>query len=215
MGLNRKARQFFIVGDTGAKPAVILQDATGAKIDLTNKAVHFTMVDRNGTNKVNPRTAAPDGDQVLNKGLVEYVWVDADVNTAGLFFGYWIREVTIEEQRIVVSGTPTSGTYTITYTDASGAQITAALAFDANSVAVQAALRLLTGLDSIAVAESGVTPNFTHTITYTGVPGNLQQITVTELTDTGVFTISTPTRGVAVTHPGDAQAFEILFSDRN
>lgn len=75
-----------------------------------------------------------------------------------------------EVQTIVISGTPSAGTYTISFPDGVTTYTTAALAYDAGQAAVQAALRLLPGLAQVTVVTTGSTPNFTHTVTLTAAP---------------------------------------------
>jgi hypothetical protein len=68
-----------------------------------------------------------------------------------------------------IAGTPTGGTYTLTFTDSIyGARTTGAIAYNAVAATVQTAIRLLAGLSLTTVSSSGTTPNFTHTITYKG-----------------------------------------------
>lgn len=85
-----------------------------------------------------------------------------------------------EEQTFAISGTPTGGTYTLTY----NGNTTAALAYNADAATVQAALRLLTGLSAVTVSSTGVSPDYTHTIVFVGVTGNPPQLTsdITSLT---------------------------------
>ena len=116
-----------------------------------------------------------------------------------------------EVQTVAISGTPTGGTYTLTYTDASGsAQTTSALAFNATSAQVQAALRLLEGLEEVTVSESGVSPNLTHTITFTGIGGNIAQLTSTNSLTGGtpVITHATTTQGIDLSFIGKALEFD-------
>ena len=116
-----------------------------------------------------------------------------------------------EVQQIVVSGTPTAGTYRINFTDPLGyVQSTAPIAFNASGLIVQNALRQLEGLESVTVATTGTLPNYTHQITYTGVPGNLTQLTVSNSTTSGTFTVSTPTNGDALAYVNQSL---ILISD--
>ena len=72
-------------------------------------------------------------------------------------------------QRVLISGSPSGGSYTLSWSGEYGAQTTAAIAYNAPEADVQAALRLLTGLESIQVVSSGVSPNFNHRITMSGV----------------------------------------------
>lgn len=86
---------------------------------------------------------------------------------------------------LAISGTPTGGTYTITLTDAvNGSRTTAPLAFNAAAAAVQAALRLLSGVgvNTTVVTASGSTPNFTHTIQFRGTRASITVTTTLSLT---------------------------------
>lgn len=113
-----------------------------------------------------------------------------------------------EEQTIAIAGTPTGGYYLLSYTDASGkVQTTDQIAYNAAASTVQSALRKLAGLSKVTVTATGTTPNFTHTVTFTGVGGNVallaainhmtgatsvneQQRIALSNTDGGTFTIS-------------------------
>jgi hypothetical protein len=91
---------------------------------------------------------------------------------------------------VVVGGTPTSGTYTITVTDpVNGARTTSSLAHNASGAAVQAALRLLSGvgMNLTTVAQTGSTPNFTNTIQFKGT------LCTSTVTVTSSLTGGTPT----------------------
>lgn len=111
--------------------------------------------------------------------------------------GTTLKLSSIETQTITITGTPTSGHYYINWVDSdSQAQTTVALAFNASNSDVESALSSLNELDEVTVATAGVTPNFTHTITFTGVT-NPASVTVTDNTDSGSFAIAVPTAGSA------------------
>jgi hypothetical protein len=93
------------------------------------------------------------------------------------------------QQSVVIGGTPGGGTYTLTY----GNQTTAALAFNANAAAVQAALRLLTGLGSVVVTTTGDSPNYSHLIDFTGVADQTTVLTATSSLTGGAPTITIAT----------------------
>lgn len=127
------------------------------------------------------RTDTPDG------------WI-VSVGTIGTT----LKMTVVEIQTIAISGSPSAGSYTISFTNAAGkVQTTAPIAYDAGSAVVQAALRLLEGLESITIVESGTSPNFTHTITFTGLGGNVTQLTSTNGTTGGTITHGTTTAGTA------------------
>lgn len=100
-----------------------------------------------------------------------------------------------------ISGTPTGGTYTLTFTgDSKIAAQTITLAFNAAAADVQTAIRALTGegFSQATVTASGSTPNFTHTITF---KGTREDITLTaDITDlTGGSPAETVTETTAFT----------------
>ena len=116
-----------------------------------------------------------------------------------------------EVQTIVVSGPPTAGTYTITYTNPSSkVQTTIPLAYDAGQSAVQSALRSLVGLEDVEVVTTGSSPLYTHTIYFYGADnGNLTQLTSTNSTTGGTYTHATTTTGSAYVFKG-AKALQFV-----
>ncbi len=105
--------------------------------------------------------------------------------------GYSAASLTDTVQTVTVSGTPTGGYYTLSWTGPyGGAQTTAHIAYNANAAAVQSALRALIGLESVVVSQSGSTPNFTNTITFYGVVGDTALLTVTDATTGGSHAIA-------------------------
>ncbi len=91
-------------------------------------------------------------------------------------------------QTVVLSGSPTGGTFTLTY----GALTTGAMNHDVSEADMQTALRLLAGLGSVTVARTGTDPNYTYTITFVGVAG-----VATTLTAASSLTGGTPVITVA------------------
>jgi len=77
---------------------------------------------------------------------------------------------TAQVNTVTITGTPTAGTYTLTFVDSvNGTRVTSALAYNASAATVQAAIRLLAGLELSTVSATGSTPNFVHTITFKGL----------------------------------------------
>lgn len=138
------------------------------------------------------RSDAPDG-WIVNVGTI----------------GTTLKITDVEVQQIVVTGTPTAGTYTISVTNASSkVQTTAPLAYNASGSEVQAALNALIGFEDVTVATTGTTPNWTHTITFNGIAGNLSTVSVTNGTTGGTFTPSEVTAGSANSYVGKALEFD-------
>jgi hypothetical protein len=122
--------------------------------------------------------------------------------------GTTLKMTSVEVQTVIVSGTPTSGSYTLTFTNRdSDAQTTPPLAFNASSSDVESALQDLLGLGDVSVVTTGTTPNFTHTITFTGVP-NPGQLTSANTFDTGSIAHNTSTAGANVAQGARALEFD-------
>lgn len=84
----------------------------------------------------------------------------------------------VEEQTIVISGTPTGGTYTVTFDGKTSGNI----AYNANQATVQAALRAIAGLELVTVVTTGSVPDYTHTVTMTGVAGAMGAASAPQMT---------------------------------
>lgn len=117
--------------------------------------------------------------------------------------GTTLKMTDVEVQTLTVTGTPTTGWYTVSWQNAAGVtQTTEPLAYNASAATLQAALRKLTGLSQVTVTATGTSPNFTHTITFVGVGGNVAQITASENTDSGTYTPGTSSAGTGKVHRG-------------
>lgn len=111
-----------------------------------------------------------------------------------------------EVQRATITGTPTGGTFTLTY----NGQTTAAIAYNATFGAVQTALEALSNVGAGDITVSGGPgPGTPYTFTFTGA---LAAQPITAMTATGSFTGGT-TPAIAVTEitPGVAPAAGALF----
>ena len=123
--------------------------------------------------------------------------------------GTTLKSTIYEQQTITVTGPPTAGTYRINFTNTAGkAQQSIPIQYNATASDVQAALRLLTGLELVTVTSTGTTPLFTHTIIFTNVPGNVTQITITNSTTGGTYTPATTVAGSASAFIGHALEFD-------
>jgi len=88
MAVQTQTRQ---VGDIQIAIAATLQRADGTAVDLSSLTVKFAMYDRDGTAKVAETTDnVSETDSVA--GEVQYSPVAADVDTAGLYYAYFITE---------------------------------------------------------------------------------------------------------------------------
>ncbi len=122
-------------------------------------------------------------------------WI-ASVGTLGTT----LKMGSVEVQTVIMSGTPTAGYYLLHWVNASSqSQTTVPLDFDASESEVQAALQALVGLEGVTVATTGTSPNFTHTITFTGVT-NPAQLTSTDNTTGGTHAIAHATSTAGSAH---------------
>lgn len=111
--------------------------------------------------------------------------------------GTTLKMGSVEQQTVVIAGGPASGFYTLSWVNGAGqTQTTVPLSFDAGQDTVQTALQALAGLSAVTVSTSGMTPNYTHTITFTGVT-NPAQLTSTSNLNTGTITHNTTVSGSA------------------
>lgn len=156
---------------------------------------------------------AGTGSLLLNGGMETQVnnpnvpdnWI-LSVGTPGTTCGMTITGVL----SLTIAGTPTSGDYIILWTDRYGkVQATAPLAYNATQGTVQSALRLLAGLGQVTVATTGTTPNFTHTVTMTGVPGDPNLFSTLNFLNTGTITPAIVTHGTVQVLAGNS-AFYFL-----
>lgn len=88
----------------------------------------------------------------------------------------WVTKPEIQTVRI--SGTPSGGVYVLMWQNEAGVtRATATLAYNASGDSVAAALSALPGLESVTVESTGTSPNYTHTIVFGGIAGNLNRLT--------------------------------------
>lgn len=116
--------------------------------------------------------------------------------------GTTVKMTNVEIQTVIMSGTPTAGNYRLYWTYRGKVYQTGILAYNASGSDVQSALRALPGLALITVVTTGSTPNFTHTITFTGAGGNVTQLTSQNNTDSGSIAHATSSGGTAQVYRG-------------
>ena len=122
-----------------------------------------------------------------------------------------LRLTSIETQTVTINGTPTGGWYTLTFNDRDGNDhTTVPLTYRASASALQSALRDLPGLSEVTVSATGTSPNYTHTVVFTGVP-NPSPLTYTSGLTGGspTITVATATAGSAYVTRG-ARALEFI-----
>lgn len=111
----------------------------------------------------------------------------------------------VEQQQIVIAGTPTGGTFPLSWVNPAGkTQTTVQIPYNAAASTIQSALRALTGLQNVTVVNTaGSPPNQTLLVTFTGQGGALNLMT----SSTAFLTGGAPT--ITITHAtvGTAQVF--------
>lgn len=111
---------------------------------------------------------------------------------------------------IVVTGTPTSGTFRVTCATSSlGTQSTGNLSFDSTAAQIQAAVSAMTGFSRVSISATGTGPNYTHTLTFFGMREAVT-VAVVNSTNSGTFTVATPT---AFATPSFGSSPIVLVSD--
>jgi hypothetical protein len=105
-----------------------------------------------------------------------------------------------EAQTITVTGTPTGGDFKLSV----DGEVTAAIAFDANAAAVQAAI---VALSNFAAGDVTVTGTTTKTITFGGAYAGVDVPTIL-LADNDLTGGSSPSVTIATTVPGGSQKIE-------
>lgn len=111
-------------------------------------------------------------------------------NLGNQTFGPRSSAVTDEIQTVTITGTPTGGTFTLTY----AGQTTAAIPYNATAAQVEAALDALSNLDDVVVT-GGPGPGTPYSVRFAGTEADED---VAQMTATGSFTGGT-TPAVAVT----------------
>jgi hypothetical protein len=112
---------------------------------------------------------------------------------------------TNEVQTITIAGTPTGGTFSLTF----GGQTTPALAYNASTAAVQTALQALTSIGSGNATVSG-TAGVSYVVTFVGA---LATLNVAQIVPVGTFTGGTSPTITAATTTGGSTGQLISITD--
>lgn len=116
--------------------------------------------------------------------------------------GTTIKMTNVEVQTLTVTGSPTAGHYIWQISHGGVTKATTPLAYNASASALQAAIRALPGFSQVTVAATGTSPNLTHTITFSGVGGNINQHTIINNSTGGTYTPGTTTAGSGSVYAG-------------
>jgi len=158
---------------------------------------------KNGAGRMCLSYRAPD---TLNRGTIsDFQVCSPDPNILQFLIGGSVitRPVIPEVQTVTITGTPTGGTFTLTY----AGQTTTALAYNAAAAAVLAALE---ALSNIAPGDLAVTggpgPGTPYVVTWLGTLGDVAQMTANGAALTGgvtpTVTVTTGTTGSSLTDIG-------------
>lgn len=154
------------------------------------------IIQRNGAGRICLAYRAPD---TLTRGLIDSFQVcSPDPNILQFLIGGNIisRAGTAEVQTVTITGTPTGGTFTLTY----DGQTTAPIAFDATNTAVDTALEALSNLEPGDVTVTGgPAPGTPFVVTFTVAQGDVPLMTASGAGLTGG---TAPAVAVTLTTPG-------------
>lgn len=196
-----------------------LLDAAGAPIPGTTTAYSTTslitaslglnyedgqeIIQRNGSGDICMYYKAPD---TLKNGVIEDLQVcvpDGNILKFAIGGDTIDRAAVQEVQTVTITGTPTGGTFTLTY----AGQTTAGIAFDAAAAAVLAALEALSNIaPGDVVVGGGPGPGTPYTVTFAATLGNVAQMTASGAGLTGgvspAVAVTTTTPGVSALNIG-------------
>lgn len=147
---------------------------------------------------------------IFTDGVVPSGVVIAKITSSGLWAPYAPLDVTNEVQSVIATG-GTAGDFTLTF----DGETTAAIAYNANAAAVQAALEALSNIQpGDVVAAGGPLPGTAVTLTFGGqyAAEDVPALVVTDNITDGNAVISTPTPGDAGTPDGTDNPVGFLFT---
>ncbi|HEX2262734.1 MAG TPA: hypothetical protein VHH52_03095 [Pseudonocardiaceae bacterium] len=192
-----------LLSDTGAPLAGLQSAYVTDAIVTASIGLEYTegetVEQRNGAGRMCLSYRAPD---TLARGTISDLQVcSPDPNILTFLMGGTVitRPGVDEVQTVTVTGSPTGGTFTITY----DGQTTAGIAYNANAAAVQTAIDNLSNVDPGDVVVTGTGP---YTLTWDSALGNVSQVTASGAGLTGGsspgVTVGTTTGGSALTDIG-------------
>ena len=132
-------------------------------------------------------------DEFWRKGITKVLFSASEITTDPT--AAQMGAGTNEQQTITITGTPTGGTFTLTYSG----QTTAGIAYNASAATVKAALAALSNLDATdMIATGGALPGSAVTIEFTGT---LAATNVATMTANGASLTGGTSPAVAITTP--------------
>lgn len=100
-----------------------------------------------------------------------------------------------EVQTLTITGTPTSGNFTLALALTAGTETTGNIAYSANAAAIETALIALTTPVTGDILVTGTSPNFTVTFAQAFAKRNMPTLIAVDTFDTGGVTVATTTEG--------------------
>ena len=165
-------------------------EGSGANASVTATAPASSLLP-NGNFEAASTANIPDG------------WLEA-VGTPGTT----IKISAVAVQTVTISGSPSAGWYVLEWTAPNGVTYaTPVLQRTATGSDVQTALRTIPGFGLVTVSSTGTSPNFTHTITFTGVAGDINTLAYINHLTGGTIATATTTHGDAAAYKGQALIF--------
>ena len=161
--------------------------------DISYDSVHHLYPNGSNLNS-SISTVSASGGLIPNSIMDTASTIDANIPSGWQGSATTTSSFTTDKQdTIVIAGTPTGGYYYIQVTDSqSRTYTTSALTYDAGQSAVQSAISSLPGFGSVSVVTTGTSPNYTHTVDYSGTPSPGSTLATSNLTGgTPTITIST------------------------
>lgn len=179
----------------GATTSYVTEALTTSGLGLTYED-GAQITQRNGSGNLCLSYKAPD---TLTNGVVDALTVcTPDPNILKFMIGGDTidRAAVAEVQTVTITGTPTGGTFTLTY----NGQTTAGIAYDAIAAAVQSALEALSNIaPGDVTVGGGPGPGTPYTLTFAASQGNVNQLSASGAALTGGVT---PAAAVTTTTPG-------------
>ena len=121
---------------------------------------------------------APVADSYEQDLTAQQSWL---VNRNNVRAVYSLSSTDVQQQTITEAGSPSGGTFTLTYRGTT----TSAIAYDATAATVQTAVRLLPDLSAVTVTRTGSSMNFVWVVTMTGADTYVPVFTASAASLTG------------------------------
>jgi hypothetical protein len=106
-------------------------------------------------------------------------------------------------QTLTLSGTPTAGSYVLTWSDGTNTHATVPLPYNATASQVQTALQAIPQLSQVTVEQAGSV----YDVTFNGIGGAVAEFGVVDLISGGSITPAAPSGGDSLSYSGQSLVF--------